>query len=201
MATPRRIPNQRSKAAPALASTGGLLHLVHLGDTSNTLWHSVFDGRTWTPNVPGSRPRRTNAPPTSAIAIVAWPTTSIRAPPTPKPDCASVIRPRTSAGTCASIAAGRAGVTHASSRPTITRVLVLTRCGRVTGWRKNKIPSWRVESEDGVGEASERTNGRVALRSPRAPPSRGFECGSERNRSPGSRRPHSPSQRGRQWSD
>lgn len=34
MAIPHRIRNQRSKAAPALASTGGLLHLVHLGDTS-----------------------------------------------------------------------------------------------------------------------------------------------------------------------
>ena len=40
----RLIPDQLSKAAPALASTGGLLHMVHLGNTSNDIWHSTYDG-------------------------------------------------------------------------------------------------------------------------------------------------------------
>ena len=41
-----RIPGQQSKASPALAYYGGL-HMVHLGDGSNDIWHSYFDGQTW----------------------------------------------------------------------------------------------------------------------------------------------------------
>jgi hypothetical protein len=48
------IPNQESKATPALAY-GGLegpqLHMVHLGDSSNDIWHSRSDGNSWSPNV------------------------------------------------------------------------------------------------------------------------------------------------------
>ncbi|MDQ5835012.1 MAG: hypothetical protein M3550_18510, partial [Actinomycetota bacterium] len=40
-----------SKATPALASFDGALHMVHLGDSSNKIWHSVFDGASWSPNV------------------------------------------------------------------------------------------------------------------------------------------------------
>ena len=29
----------------------GKLHIVHLGNSSNDLWHSTFDGNGWTPNV------------------------------------------------------------------------------------------------------------------------------------------------------
>ena len=36
--------NQKSKAPPALAVFDGLLHMVHLGDSSNDIWHSTFDG-------------------------------------------------------------------------------------------------------------------------------------------------------------
>jgi len=36
-----RIPNQSSKASPALANFQGRLHMVHLGDSSNDIWHSV----------------------------------------------------------------------------------------------------------------------------------------------------------------
>ena len=46
-----RIPDQASKASPALAEFGGLLHMVHLGDSSNDIWHSTFDGSSWSPNV------------------------------------------------------------------------------------------------------------------------------------------------------
>ena len=45
------IPDQKSKAAPALAATPGVLHMVHLGNSSNDLWHSTFDGSPWTTNV------------------------------------------------------------------------------------------------------------------------------------------------------
>jgi hypothetical protein len=43
----QRIPDQKSKAAPALAAFGGRLHMVHLGDTSNDIWWSMFDGTSW----------------------------------------------------------------------------------------------------------------------------------------------------------
>jgi hypothetical protein len=46
-----KIPNQKSKASPALAAFGAHLHMVHLGDSSNDLWHSSFDGANWTPNI------------------------------------------------------------------------------------------------------------------------------------------------------
>ena len=46
-----RIRNQKSKAPSALASHGGFLHIVHLGDSSNNLWHSTWDGNSWSPNV------------------------------------------------------------------------------------------------------------------------------------------------------
>ncbi len=44
------VPNQKSKASPALAAYGGLLHMVHLGDSSNDIWHSTFDGTSWSEN-------------------------------------------------------------------------------------------------------------------------------------------------------
>jgi len=45
-----RIPGQKSKAAPALAVYGGGLHMVHLGDSSNNIWWSIFDGTSWNTN-------------------------------------------------------------------------------------------------------------------------------------------------------
>jgi hypothetical protein len=39
--------NQKSKATPALAVHGGLLHMVHLGDSSNDIWWSMFNGTSW----------------------------------------------------------------------------------------------------------------------------------------------------------
>ena len=44
------IRDQKSKAPPALASHDGVLHMVHLGDSSNTIYHSVWDGNDWQPN-------------------------------------------------------------------------------------------------------------------------------------------------------
>jgi hypothetical protein len=44
------ISKQRSKASPALASFNNSLHMVHLGDSSNDIWHSEFDGESWTGN-------------------------------------------------------------------------------------------------------------------------------------------------------
>ena len=47
------IPGQKSKASPALATLGGALHMVHLGDSSNSIWHSIFDpaAGSWNDNV------------------------------------------------------------------------------------------------------------------------------------------------------
>ena len=44
------IPDQRSQDSPAIAEFGGLLHLVHLGESANDLWHSWYDGAAWRPN-------------------------------------------------------------------------------------------------------------------------------------------------------
>ena len=46
-----KIAKQQSKATPALATFGGKLHMVHLGNSSNDIWHSSFDGSNWTTNV------------------------------------------------------------------------------------------------------------------------------------------------------
>ena len=45
-----KIKNQQSRAAPALGAYQGRLQLVHLGNNTNQLWHSIFDG-SWRPNV------------------------------------------------------------------------------------------------------------------------------------------------------
>jgi hypothetical protein len=62
------IPNQKSKAAPALAALGNALHMVHLGDSSNDIWHSILDPATgtWTEDVkiPG---QKSKAAPTLAL--------------------------------------------------------------------------------------------------------------------------------------
>ena len=42
-----KIPHQKSKASPALAVFNGRLHMVHLGDSSNELWMSIYDGISW----------------------------------------------------------------------------------------------------------------------------------------------------------
>lgn len=41
------IESQSSKAAPALALFNDRLHMVHLGDSSNDIWWSIFDGVSW----------------------------------------------------------------------------------------------------------------------------------------------------------
>src|SRR5215218_3930930 len=46
------VSGQLSKASPALAAFGDRLHMVHLGDSSNRIWHSEFDGGSWSANVP-----------------------------------------------------------------------------------------------------------------------------------------------------
>jgi hypothetical protein len=46
------VNGQLSKASPALAEFDGGLHMVHLGDSSNHIWHSTFDGSDWSPNKP-----------------------------------------------------------------------------------------------------------------------------------------------------
>lgn len=48
---PIAIPNQTSKTTSALALVQGRLHLVHLGASSDNLWHSVWDGTRWSDNV------------------------------------------------------------------------------------------------------------------------------------------------------
>jgi hypothetical protein len=47
------LEGQLSKASPAVAILGSSLHLAHLGDSSNTIWHSsTVDGDDWSENVP-----------------------------------------------------------------------------------------------------------------------------------------------------
>ncbi|HEY5788383.1 MAG TPA: M12 family metallopeptidase [Microlunatus sp.] len=47
-----KLPGQSSQAAPALASVGGELHLLHLGESTQNIWHTwSTDGTTWTDNV------------------------------------------------------------------------------------------------------------------------------------------------------
>ena len=57
------IPDQQSKDSPALAEFGGLLHLVHPGESSNDLWHSWYDGAVWRPNerIPEQRSKGASA--------------------------------------------------------------------------------------------------------------------------------------------
>jgi hypothetical protein len=46
-----RILGQSSKDAPAIATVGAELHMVHLGESSNDIWHSwTADGASWTAN-------------------------------------------------------------------------------------------------------------------------------------------------------
>ncbi len=63
-----KIPGQTSRAAPALAvfpvDGAPALHLVHLGEASNDLWHSwTLDGTAWSADVkiPGHASRATPA--------------------------------------------------------------------------------------------------------------------------------------------
>jgi hypothetical protein len=49
--TTHTIPHHKSTSPPALAEFGGRLHMVHLGDSSNDIWHSTFNGTSWTANV------------------------------------------------------------------------------------------------------------------------------------------------------
>ena len=48
--SPSIIAGQKSQSAPTLAVWGGYLHMTHLGDTSQSVWWSYFDGATWTTN-------------------------------------------------------------------------------------------------------------------------------------------------------
>ena len=59
----QRVEDQKSKAPPALASFGGVVHMVHLGDTSNDLWWSKFDGTSWSENekIPGQKSKASPA--------------------------------------------------------------------------------------------------------------------------------------------
>lgn len=46
----KRIQGQLSRATPAIYEFNERLHMVHVGDTNNDLWHSEFDGNNWTNN-------------------------------------------------------------------------------------------------------------------------------------------------------
>lgn len=48
----RQIPSQSAERQPALANLGGTLHMLHSGNSSpNELWHSSFNGTSWSSNV------------------------------------------------------------------------------------------------------------------------------------------------------
>lgn len=55
------IPSELSNATSAMASHEGLLCPVHIGDSSNDIWHSVWDRTSWSPTV------RVN--PTGAVGV------------------------------------------------------------------------------------------------------------------------------------
>src|SRR3954447_20339350 len=62
------IPGQKSKVSPALSPSddaGRFFHMVHLGDSSNDIWHSWYDGqsRTWSENkkIPGQKSKASPA--------------------------------------------------------------------------------------------------------------------------------------------
>jgi hypothetical protein len=42
-----KLGTQHSQGTPSLAVFGSTLHLVHMGDSSNDIWWSVFDGTSW----------------------------------------------------------------------------------------------------------------------------------------------------------
>ena len=58
-----RIRCQLSESVPALAVHNGLLHMVHQGDGSNSMWWSVYDGDEWTHDmtIPGQESQMTAA--------------------------------------------------------------------------------------------------------------------------------------------
>jgi hypothetical protein len=58
------IPDQKSKAPPALAALLSRLHMVHLGDTTNVIWHSAFNGLAWAEN--NRTPHKSKASPALA---------------------------------------------------------------------------------------------------------------------------------------
>jgi hypothetical protein len=67
-----QIPGQQSKATPALAVYNNQLHMVHLGDSSNDIWWSIYDGTTWrrsdgTPGNERIRGHRSRAAPAVAV--------------------------------------------------------------------------------------------------------------------------------------
>ena len=61
------IEDQLSKTHVALSSFQGRLHMVHLGESSNDLWYSTYDGSRWTPNVkiPGQKSK-------AAPSLAVW---------------------------------------------------------------------------------------------------------------------------------
>lgn len=48
---PVLIPDQTTKDSPAMSEFAGLLHMVHLGNRSNRIWHTTFNGSRWTTNI------------------------------------------------------------------------------------------------------------------------------------------------------
>jgi hypothetical protein len=46
----QKIQGQLSKSPPSLAVLGNKLHMVHIGDGSNSIWWSSFDGNVWWSN-------------------------------------------------------------------------------------------------------------------------------------------------------
>src|SRR5262249_19534835 len=61
-----QLKGQLSKSSPALAAFAGKLHMVHLGDSSNHIWWSAFDGNMWWSNT-RIRCQLSKAPPELAV--------------------------------------------------------------------------------------------------------------------------------------
>jgi hypothetical protein len=67
-----KLGTQHSQATPALAVYRNVLHLVHMGDSSNDIWWSMFDGSSWKDShgSPGDQPIKSQlsqSPPALAV--------------------------------------------------------------------------------------------------------------------------------------
>jgi len=49
-----KIPNLKSKATPAIVEFKNRLHMVFIGETSNDMYHWMFDGNKWNPTIGGN---------------------------------------------------------------------------------------------------------------------------------------------------
>ena len=85
---PVAIPNQTSKTTSALTLIQGQLHLIHLGESSDNLWHSVWNivsstGRAFEPMV--FLTMTSGVMLLAILIVVIWGPVRLAPPPRPAP--------------------------------------------------------------------------------------------------------------------